>query len=139
MIKETYATEELRDMMPYVLFFDGAVLAVSVIAGIFAGFNWRVYTGLLTGNALMLANFVLIGVTADKVVKSRDFRRGRFIANLSYGLRYVGIFVILAGLLTLEAIELIPAVVPLFFPKLYYTFIYLNKNSRKEEQDNDRN
>ena len=124
-------------MLPYILVFNGAAAVVSVFIGIAFGFDWKVYTGLLTGNVLMAANFLLIGLTAERVVRSKDFRRGKQLASISYGLRYTGIFVILAGLLTIKAIDPIAAVVPLFYPKIYYTFFYMKLRSHEEEQDND--
>jgi|GEM_PF-1407419 len=132
-----YAGEELKAMLPYLLIFNAAAVAVSVLIGAVYGFNWRVYTGLAAGNALMTANFLLIGLTADKVVKSKDFRRGRNLAGMSYGLRYAGMFAILAGLLTIGAVDPFAAVIPLFYPKIYYTFFYIKLRSREEEQNND--
>ena len=124
-------------MLPFVGITDGAAVLAAVIFGLFYGFDWRVFCGLAVGNVLMLANFVILGTTAEKALKTRDFRRARTISGVSYGLRYVGIFAVLAGLLTIDAINLISAVLPLFYPKLYYTFVYLNSRSRKEEQEND--
>ena len=124
-------------MLPYLLIFNAAALIVSVIIGAAFGFDWRVYTGLALGNLLMAGNFLLIGLTADKVVKSRDFRRGRNLAGMSYGLRYAGMFAVLAGALTIGAVDPIAAVIPLFYPKIYYTFFYIRSRSREEEQDND--
>lgn len=135
--KFSYSVTELKAMLPYLLIFNAAAVAVSVFVGAAFGFDWRVYTGLAAGNLLMAANFLLIGLTADKVVKSRDFRRGRNLAGMSYGLRYAGMFAILAGLLTLSVIDPIAAVVPLFYPKIYYTFFYIKLRSHEEEQNND--
>lgn len=127
-----YAAEELKGMLPFIAAANGAVLLVSVIMGLIYGFDWRVFSGLAVGNALMLANFILIGYTAEKTVKLRDFRRARFIGNLSYGLRYIGLFVILAALLTLDVIAVVTAVIPLFYPKVYYTLIYVRKHGKDE-------
>jgi len=131
----TYAEAELKAMLPYLLIFNGAAAAAAVVIGIAFGFDWRVYTGLITGNALMAGNFLLIGLTAEKVTKTKDFRRAKNLAGMSYGVRYVCIFAILAGLLTLKVINPISAVVPLIYPKLYYTFFYIR--SHEEEQNND--
>ena len=68
----------------------------------------------------MIANFLLIGYTAEIIVKARNPKRGQFLANFSYGARYVGIFAILALLLTFELISPFTAVIPLFFPRIYY-------------------
>lgn len=129
----SYAVTELKAMLPYLLIFNGAAVAVAIFIGIAFGFDWRVYTGLVVGNILMTGNFLLIGLTAGKIVKVKDFRRGRNLAGLSYGLRYAGIFAVLAGLLTLKVINPISAVIPLFFPKIYYTFFYIR--SEKEDKE----
>ncbi len=132
-IKETLAVSELRSMIPYLLILNAVTVVVCVIIGIVSGFDWRLYTGLAVGNALMVANFLLIGYTAERVVHSKDFRRGRSIAGMSYGLRYVGIFVILAGLLTIKVINPITAVVPLIFPRVFYTFFYVRMHKEDDQ------
>lgn len=118
-------------MLPYILIFNGAALVVSIVIGIFYGFDWRLFSGLLVGNILMTANFIGIGITAELIVKSRNFKKGQFLGNFSYGIRYIGIFVILGALLTFELINPVTAIIPLFYPKIYYTFIYMRIN--KEE------
>ena len=124
-------------MLPYLLILNGAALAVCIGLGFAFGFDWRLYTGLAAGNALMLTNFVLIGYTAEKVARCRDFSKGRSISRISYGLRFTGIFAVLALLLTFRLINPIAGVVPLFYPKIYYTFFYIKFISHKEEQKND--
>lgn len=119
-----YTTEELRAMYPFIAAADGSIVAAALIFGAFSGFDWRLFSGLLCGNALMLINFVLIGYTADKAVKCRDFRRARSISSISYGLRYIGQFAVLAALLSLGVINIVTALIPLFYPKIYYTFFY---------------
>ena len=80
----------------------------------------------------MAANFIGIGITAETIVKAKNFKKGQFLGNLSYGIRYIGIFGILALFLTFVAVNPVSAIVPLFYPKIYYTFFYL----RKDEQEN---
>lgn len=131
MKKAVGALKELKKMLPYILVFNGAVILVSVILGVFYGFDWRVYSGVVVGNILMTANFLGIGITAEIIVKSKNFKKGQFLGNLSYGIRYIGMFVILAAFLTFGLINPISAVIPLFYPKIYYTFIFLNKDARQ--------
>ena len=134
MKKAQQALKELKKMLPYILMFNGAAVLVSVILGIFYGFDWRVYSGLLVGNILMTANFLGIGITAEIIVKSRSFKKGQFLGNLSYGIRYIGMFVILAAFLTFELINAFTALIPLFYPKIYYTFIFLNKDELQADE-----
>jgi len=128
-----YTAEELKAMLPFIAVTNGGALLISVVLGSVFGFDWTVYSGLLIGNALMLANFILIGITADKIVKCRDFRRGRSIGSISYGLRYAGMFAVLAGLLTIRAVNIVTAVLPLCYPKIYYTFIYTLTRGKDDE------
>ena len=115
------AAEELKEMLPMVVIAD-VVIALSItVIGFFSGFDFRLYTGLIAGNILMAANMLLIGITAQAISRARDPKRGQFLANMSYGLRYIGIFVILALLLTFKLISPFTAFIPLFYPRIYYT------------------
>lgn len=115
------AAEELKEMLPFVLAAD-LVIALSVtVIGFCSGFDFRLYTGLVAGNVLMAANMLIIGITANAIVRTRQQKRGQFLANFSYGARYIGIFVILALLLTFKLISPFTAVIPLFYPRIYYT------------------
>ncbi len=119
--RENIALGELKEMLPSIIAYNVIVILAVIIIGFFFGFDYRMYTGLLAGNILMAANFIIIGITAGAVARSRQFRKGQFLANMSYGARYIGIFVILALLLTFGLISPFTAVVPLFYPKIYYT------------------
>lgn len=112
---------ELKAMLPTVLACNGVVLLTVVSIGLAFGADWRLYTGLLVGNLLFAANFLLLGRTALSIARSKDARRGQVLGNFSYGARYIGMFVILALLLTFQLISPFTAVIPLFYPKIYYT------------------
>lgn len=115
------AVEELKVMAPFLLSANIIIILSIVMIGFAFGFDYRLFTGLLTGNILAVSNFLLIGVTAGAITRTRQFKRGQFLGNFSYGARYIGIFVILAALLTFDLISPFTAVIPLFYPKLYYT------------------
>lgn len=108
-------------MLPSLLLYNGLILLSVTAIGFVWGFDFRLYTGLLAGNVLMAANMLLIGVTAGAIIKTRQQKRGQFLANFSYGARYIGIFAILALLLTFKLISPFTAVIPLFYPRIYYT------------------
>ncbi len=132
-ILKTQAASELKEMAPYLMIFNAAAVVISVIAGFIWGFDWRVFTGLIAGNAVSVANFLLIGVTVEKVVRSKDFRRGRSIAGASYGLRYAGMFAVLAGLLYFKLVSPVTALIPLIFPRIYYTFFYVRLHKEDDQ------
>lgn len=119
--RKNQAAEELREMLPFILTSNLIIILSVILIGFKAGFDYRLYTGLLTGNLLMTGNFLIIGITANAITRTRQQKRGQFLANFSYGARYIGIFVILALLLTFDVISVFTAVIPLFFPRIYYT------------------
>ena len=119
--RKNQAAEELREMLPFILTANLIIILSVILIGFKAGFDYRLYTGLLTGNLLMTGNFLIIGITANAITRTRQQKRGQFLANFSYGVRYIGIFVILALLLTFDVISVFTAVIPLFFPRIYYT------------------
>jgi len=119
--RNNLAVDELKSMIPALILFNVVLLAGVITISIIFGFDYRLYSGFLVGNALMIGNFILIGVTAAAITRTRSFKRGQFLGNLSYGLRYIGIFVVLALLLTFDLISPFTAVIPLFFPRIFYT------------------
>lgn len=119
------AFEELKTMLPAALIVNGLALIGIALYGIFEGVTWRALTGLAYGNILSAGNFILIGRTAVSTVSKANEKKGRFFANMSYGARYIGLFLLLAAGFMLKITDMVPAFVPLFIPKLHYTLKYL--------------
>lgn len=130
--RKNMAVDELKEMLPTIIVFNVLIILSIVAIGFFSGFDYRLYTGLITGNILMVVNFLIIGVTAGAIARTRQQKRGQFLGNFSYGARYIGIFIILAALLTFDLISPFTAVIPLFFPKLYYTISALRGKYKDE-------
>ena len=112
-------------MLPMFLIVNGAVLIGLAVYGFFEGITWRAFTGLLLGNILCIGNFILMGAAATKTVMQATEKQGKAHATVSYGIRYIGLFVCLAIGLYFKVIDIIPAFVPLFVPKLHYTIKYV--------------
>ncbi len=119
------AFEELKTMLPAALVVNGLALIGIALYGIFEGVTWRALTGLAYGNILSAGNFILIGSTAVSTIAKATEKKGKFFANASYGARYIGLFLLLAAGFMLNIIDMIPAFIPLFIPKLHYTLKYL--------------
>lgn len=119
------AFDELKTMLPASLIINGLIMVGIALYGIFEGITWRALTGLLFGDLLFIGNFVLTGTAAAATVTKATAKKGQFYANLSYGARYIGLFVCLAVGLMLNIIDLIPAFLPLFIPKIHYTVKYV--------------
>lgn len=124
---------ELRDMLPTALIINGLVMVCTAVYGIFEGVTWRAVTGLLFGDALALGNFILLGMSAASTITKATAKKGQFFANMSYGGRYIGLFILLAIGLSLHIIDVVPAFVPLFIPKVHYTIKYTLKGKNFEE------
>lgn len=134
--KENLAVTELKQMLPTIGLLNGIMLVVIGIYGLFKPIGWTVFTGAIVGNAIAISNFLLLGYTANKALERKQEKKARFTANLSYGSRYLGTFAVLAVCLMFKVIGIIPAVLPLFFPRIYYliyyTFHKADENQQKE-------
>ena len=133
---KTPAFDELKAMLPTALIVNGLILAGIALYGIFEGATWRSFVGMIYGNLLCAGNFILIGSTAVSTVAGANEKKGRFFANMSYGLRYIGLFLCLGGALWLNLIDLIPAFAPLFIPKIHYTLKYVLAGKNPPDLDN---
>ncbi len=129
------AFDELKEMIPIALIVNGLIMVGIALYGIFEGITWRAMTGLLLGDLLFIGNFILAGAGAVSAVTKATAKQGQFSANMSYGLRYIGLFAVLALGLTLKVIDIIPAFLPLFIPKLHYTVQYVFFGKEKTNLD----
>lgn len=124
---------ELKNMLPMFLIVNGLLLIGLALYGIFEGITWRAFTGMVLGNLLCAGNFILTGASAVNTVAMSTAKKGQLYANLSYGGRYIGLFVCISLGLVLKVIDIIPAFVPLFVPKLHYTIKYTFAGNRLED------
>ncbi len=119
------AYDELKEMIPTALIVNGLIMVGIALYGIFDGVTWRAMTGLLLGDLLFAGNFILAGASAANTITKATAKQGKFFASLSYGARYIGLFACLALGIALNIIDIIPAFLPLFIPKIYYTIVYV--------------
>lgn len=120
-------------MLPMFLIVNGVLLIGLALYGFFEGITWRAFTGMLLGNILCVGNFILMGAGAVSTVAKATAKKGQVHANLSYGGRYIGLFVCIALGLYFKVIDIIPVFVPLFVPKLHYTIKYTFAGNRIED------
>lgn len=130
------AYDELKGMIPTALIINGLVILGVSIYGLFEGITWRVFTGLFLGNILFIANFILTGTGALATLTKSNAKQGKFHANMYYGMRYIGLFVILGGCMWLKIINPLTAFIPLFIPKIYYTVKYTLAGNNPPNLDN---
>lgn len=123
-------------MFPMFLIVNGLVLICLAVYGIFEGITWRAFTGLLLGNLLCIGNFILLGAAAAKTVTQATEKKGKAFATVSYGGRYIGLFLCIAAGLYFKVIDIIPAFAPLFVPKLHYTVKYIFTGNKYGDLNN---
>ena len=130
------AYDELREMLPTALLINGLIMVGIALYGIFDGITWRAMSGLLIGDLLFAGNFILAGAGAISAVAKATAKQGKFFATFSYAARYIGLFACLALGLVLNIIDIIPAFLPLFIPKVHYTIRYVFFGKELKDLDN---
>jgi hypothetical protein len=122
--KNSIAREELNAILPFYLLCAGIMLFVCLIISIITGFDYRLYSGIVIGCLVSITNFYLLSLTSEKITsRGGDKKRAGINAGASYGARYIGMFVIFSIFFKLEIINA-AALIPLFIPKIFYTFKY---------------
>ncbi|MGN0649527.1 MAG: ATP synthase subunit I [Oscillospiraceae bacterium] len=114
-------TEEMQALAPYFLAISGVYAAVLIVLFFAAGYDWTLFTGWLWGTAVCVGNFYLLGRTAQNAVRRRDAKSAQTYMNSMYCLRYLGIFAALVGAALIPWINLMTAILPIFFPRIAIT------------------
>lgn len=108
---------ELRFLVPRALVFDGIVYIISLpVYGLCA----EVPLGLLAGTAVMLLNFIILGLSSERAVeKPLAMAKGYMFGSYMLRLLITGLLFV-AGI-KLPQIHLLAAAIPQLYPKLAYT------------------
>lgn len=116
--------------MRWVFVFGNALLlaALLVYCLVSGDAYWKVLTGLAVGNIVSAANIYITGTLATLLLKKKKSKQASFSGNMYYALRYIGMFVVLAGAMALDVVNLVALMLPLFFPKIHYFLHYSSKN-----------
>lgn len=112
--------EEMRSLAPYYLAACGIYIAVMLVLFFALGYDYTLLIGAAYGCALCAVNFLILGKTAQSAVK-RSAKSAQNYMNTMYCVRYLGLFLMLTIGALAPFINLIAAVIPLFFPKLLIT------------------
>lgn len=108
---------ELKFLIPRALILDGAVYIISLpVYGLCA----KVPLGLLAGTAVMLLNFIILGLSSERAVE-RPLASAKRYMFASYMVRLLITGVLFYAGLTLPQIDLVAAALPQLYPKLAYT------------------
>jgi uncharacterized Tic20 family protein len=118
--KKEPVIEEMRSLAPYFLAAAGIYFAILAVLFFVMGYDYTLFIGGVYGCIVCVGNFLALGKTAQKAVK-RDAKSAQNYMNTMYCVRYLALFVLLAIAALAPFINLIAAIIPLFFPKIVIT------------------
>ena len=108
---------ELKFLLPRALIFDGIIYIISLPV-------YKLCTdvplGLLAGTAVMLLNFIILGLSSERAVE-KPLPRAKGYMFGSYMVRLLITGVLFVAGLKLPQINLMAAAIPQLYPKLAYT------------------
>lgn len=108
---------ELKFLVPRALIFDGIVYIISLPAYKLCA---EVPLGLLAGTAVMLLNFIILGLSSERAVeKTLSAAKGYMFGSYMIRLAITGLL-FYAGV-RFPQINLLAAAIPQLYPKLAYT------------------
>ena len=113
---------ELRSMLPTFWVCNAVAAVVCVIWCIINVFEWQLLNGLFLGNFAAIANFYALGAKSARVIRSKDKRKAQVYTASIFMVRYLGAFALFGVLIKLGLINPYTAVMPLFFPRIHYTY-----------------
>lgn len=118
MKKDQIIYDEMRSLSPYYLTLSGIYLAIVTIVCCALGGDYTLPIGAVYGIVLGALNFLLMGKSAQAAVTKQTSKSAQTYMNLMYCLRYLGLFALLTVAALVSFINLIAAVIPLFFVRI---------------------
>lgn len=102
---------------------------------LFGRFQLSVLLSGLVGGAVAVFNFLLLGVTVQKVAAQADEARGRKMMQFSYNLRMLLMLIWVILAVALPVFNWVAAALPLLFPRLTIAVMQLTGYYKKNEED----
>lgn len=118
MKKDQIIYDEMRSLSPYYLTLSGIYLAIETIICCALGGDYSLPIGAVYGIVLGALNFFLLGRSAQAAITKQTSKSAQTYMNLMYCLRYLGLFALLTVAALVPFINLIAAVIPLFFVRI---------------------
>lgn len=125
---------EMRSLAPYYLVMSGIYLVIITILCCALGGDFSLPVGAVYGIVLSALNFFLLGKSAQAAIAKASEKSAQTYMNVMYCVRYLGLFGLLTAAALIPFINLIAAVIPLFFPRIAITVREI-KNERAERSD----
>lgn len=118
--KDQPVYEEMRSLSPYFLTLSGIYMAIMAALFFALGFDYTLLIGGAYGIVVTVLNFLALGKSAQTALR-KSAKSAQNYMNLMYCLRYLGLFFLLTIGALAPFINLIAAVIPLFFTKIAIT------------------
>lgn len=121
----------------------GTLLFSAVMNGVFAllgRWDLSVVWGTLLGGGWAILNFLLLGLTVQKMASDPNEKRGKLTMQLSYSLRMLFTLFIVVLAIKLPGVSWLAAAIPLLFPRLTILTMQLlgmYQPPKKEEEGGD--
>lgn len=131
MKKDQIIYDEMRSLSPYYLTLSGIYLAIVTIVCCALGGDYSFPIGAVYGIVLGALNFFLLGRAAQAAITKQTSKSAQTYMNIMYCLRYLGLFALLTVAALVPFINLIAAVIPLFFVRIAITIREIIKERAK--------
>ena len=119
----------------------GTTAGVAVMFAVFAllhRFDWTVALGGALGGAVAVANFLLLGLTVQKITGEANEERGRKLMQFSYSMRMLLMALWLILAVSAPAFHWVAAALPLLFPRLTIAVMQLTGLHKKEQNEGEK-
>ncbi len=113
----------------------GTAAGVAVMLAVFALIgraDWGVVVSGLLGGVLAVANFLLLGVTVQRVANQSDEGRGRKMMQFSYNMRMLLLVLWLILAVAVPFFNWVAAMIPLLLPRLTIAVMQLTGHYKKD-------
>lgn len=113
----------------------GTAAGVAVMLAVFAllgRMDWGVAVSGALGGALAVANFLLLGVTVQRIANQDDEGRGRKMMQFSYNMRMLLMVLWLILAVAVPFFNWVAAMIPLLLPRLTIAVMQLTGHYKKD-------
>ena len=114
----------------------GSGVGVAVMLAVFAllgRFDTSVLLAGVLGGVVAVLNFLMLGITVQKVAAQTDEAQGRRIMQFSYSIRMLLMLLWIILAVSLSALNWVAAAVPLLMPRLTIGVMQLTGQYKKDE------
>lgn len=137
MKKHQIIFDEMRSLSPYYLTLSGIYLAIVTVLCCAFGGDFSLPIGAVYGIVLSALNFLMLGKSAQTAMTKPTPKSAQTYMNILYCVRYLGLFALLTAAALIPFINLIAAVIPLFFVRIAITVreIIKERAERSEKKE----